>query len=408
MTAPTPPNHQNWMIVAFGFLALSLAFSTRAALGLVMPVWQSEFGWSSSFISGVGATALIVMAIVAPFAGRLADQKGPRFAISLGLLCIGIGSTIVAVANNPIVFLIGFGGFSAIGFGIVATHVISTAVVRSFESKQGLAVGIATSGATGGQFLIVPLFAGLLTYASWRWGFAALAISSFLLVPCIIWFMARSQIKSPPNHSAKNNQTSLAEDIKFVLSKPAFHILFWSFLICGFTTTGIIETHFLPYASFCGFPPIASATAYCVLSGINLIGMIIAGWLTDRVNRQLLLASIYILRALTFALLSTVSGADIESLFLFSILFGAVDYSTVPVTVSLAVSHVGRRVIGLTMGLISAGHALGGALGTLYGGNIFDATGNYELVWSTALWLAVGAGALVLLLPGNTPQTEPA
>lgn len=408
MAGPSQPSLQNWLIVAFGFTALALAFSTRAALGLIMPVWQSELGWSSSFISGAGAAALIVMAIVAPFAGRLVDRKTPQFVMSLGLVCIGIGSAIVATASNKLVFVIGYSGFCAVGFGIVATHVVSTAVVRVFDKNQGLATGIATSGATGGQFLVVPLIAVLLIYGSWRWSFAVLSVSALLMVPLILWLMGRANTKDNVTDSTSPDRSSITEDLEFVLSKPTFHILFWSYLICGFTTTGVIETHFLPFASHHGFPPISSAAAYGVLSAVNLFGMILAGWLSDRVNRQILLASIYLLRALTFILLTNVPGAGLESLFLFSVLFGVVDYSTIPVTVSLVASHVGRRVMGLAMGLIAAGHAVGGALGSFLGGYLFDAIGNYEMLWTASLWLAVGAGAMVLLIPVNAPDPEPA
>ena len=408
MAGRSQPSLQNWPIVAFGFIALALAFSTRAALGLIMPVWQSELGWSSSFISGAGAAALIVMAVVAPFAGRLVDLKTPQFVMSLGLVCIGIGSAIVAAASNKIVFVIGYSGFCAVGFGIVATHVVSTAVVRVFDRNQGLATGIATSGATGGQFLVVPLIAVLLIYGSWRWSFAVLSVSALLMVPLILWFMGRNNSEDEAADSANPDRSSITEDLRFVLSKPTFHILFWSFLFCGFTTTGVIETHLLPFASHHDFPPISSATAYGVLSAVNLFGMILAGWLSDRMNRQFLLASIYLLRALTFVLLSSVPGAGIESLFLFSILFGVVDYSTVPVTVSLVASHVGRRVMGLAMGMIAAGHAIGGALGSFLGGYLFDATGSYEMLWTASLWLAVGAGAMVFLIPMNAQRTEPA
>lgn len=408
MAGPSQPSLQNWLIVAFGFTALALAFSTRAALGLIMPVWQSELGWSSSFISSAGAAALIVMAIVAPFAGRLVDRKTPQFVMSLGLVCIGIGSAIVAAASNKIVFIIGYSGFCAVGFGIVATHVVSTAVIRVFDKNQGLATGIATSGATGGQFLVVPLIAVLLVYGSWRWSFAVLSVSALLMVPLILWLMGRANTKDNVTDSTIPDRSSITEDLEFVLSKPTFHILFWSYLICGFTTTGVIETHFLPFASHHGFPPISSAAAYGVLSAVNLFGMILAGWLSDRVNRQNLLASIYLLRALTFILLTNVPGAGLESLFLFSVLFGVVDYSTIPVTVSLVASHVGRRVMGLAMGLIAAGHAVGGALGSFLGGYLFDAIGNYEMLWTASLWLAVGAGAMVLLIPVNAPDPEPA
>lgn len=399
----SPPAGQNWTVVALGFLALSLAFSGRAALGLIMPVWQSEFGWSSSYISGVGASALVVMAIVAPLAGHLVDRQGPRFTLTLGMLLLAIGCALVATMNGKWMFVIGFAGFCAVGFGIVATHVVATAVTRAFSSNQGLATGVATSGATGGQFLIVPLIAGLLAFASWRWSFGALALASLALIPCI-------RLSNPSMTQAATTQTEgdvhigLLEDVLFIIRRPAFHALFWSFLICGFTTTGVIETHLLPFASFCGFPPVPSATAYGVLSLVNLIGMIGAGWLTDRINRPLLLASIYILRALTFVLLSNLPGSPIETLFLFAILFGAVDYATVPVTASLVASHVGLRVMGLTMGLISAGHAIGGAMGAYLGGYVIDNTGTYHLLWIGSLWLAVGAGAMVLFLKREGPK----
>lgn len=396
---------QNWNVVVFGFLALSIAFSARAALGLIMPVWQSEFGWSSSYISSVGAAALIVMAIVAPFAGRLADRQGPRFTLNLGMGLIGIGCGFVAMMNGKLMFTIGFAGFSAVGFGIVATHVVATAVTRSFEKNTGLATGIATSGSTGGQFLIVPLIASLLAFASWRWSFGALSLASIALVPCILASMQRNAAAEDDDTSSHSSQSTMAEDFWFILRKPAFHALFWSFLICGFTTTGIIETHLLPFASFCGFPPIPSAAAYGALSAVNLLGMIAAGWLTDRVNRPLLLASIYILRSLTFILLASLPNSSVETLFLFAILFGAVDYSTVPVTASLVASHVGLKVMGLAMGMISAGHAIGGAMGAYAGGYIFDTTGAYDLLWFGSLWLAVGAGVIALLLSMPSMKT---
>ncbi len=391
-----PTTNQDWTIVLFGFLALSLAFSARAALGLIMPVWQTEFGWSSSLISGVGAAALIVMAVVAPFAGRLVDTKGPGFALNLGMGLLGIGCAIVAAMSSKWMFVVGFAGFGAAGFGIVATHVVATAVTRSFDSNAGLATGVATSGATGGQFLVVPMIAALLAFASWRWSFGVLSLMSLALIPCIrASLQPRVSVDEGGDTEAP---TSMAADFTTIVRQPAFHILFWSFLICGFTTTGVIETHLLPFASFCGFPPVPSAAAYGVLSLVNLFGMIGAGWLTDRVNRPLLLGAIYLLRALTFIFLSNLPGMSIEMLFAFAVFFGAVDYATVPVTASLVASHVGLKVMGLAMGMISAGHAIGGAMGAFAGGYLFDLTGNYNLIWMASLWLAIGAGVMVVFL----------
>ncbi len=398
-----PAALQGWGIVFCGFLALSVAFSARAALGLVMPVWQTEFGWSSTDVSAVGAAALVVMAVVAPLAGRLVDKKGARFTLAVGLVFLGIGCLLVSSTSNWALFLIGFAGFGGIGFGIIATHVIATAIATSFKQNVGLATGAATSGSTGGQFLIVPLIAALLAFIDWRWSFGALGILSLCLLIPVLRLMPRPARQATAGTEAKKDVTGLGADLAYILKKPVYHALFWSFMICGFTTAGVIETHLLPFAAFCGFPPLPSATAYGVLSFVNLVGMIAAGWLADRVNRPLLLAAIYFLRAGTFILLGSLPGSSVEMLFVFAILFGAVDYATVPVTASLVASHIGLRVMGLSMGLISAGHAIGGALGAFLGGYLFDSTGSYSLLWFGCIWLTGAAALLVLLIPRTAP-----
>lgn len=390
------PSLLPWLVVGFGFVALALAFSARATLGLVMPIWAQELGWSRSFVSGAAATALLVMAAVAPFAGRFIDRQGVRVTLALGLALVGGGCLIVSATSSAFVFLIGFSGISAIGFGIVATHVVSTAIACRFDQNRGLATGIATSGATGGQFLIVPLIAVVLAAFSWRWSFLAIGIGCLILIP-LLWRTLTekgSSAAAPADHAAAR---SLSADIAAITRKPAFHILFWSFLLCGYTTAGVIETHFLPFASFCGFGPVPSAAAYGTLSVVNMLGMIGAGWLTDRMNRVVLLGSIYIVRGLTFIILLNV-GAGYEMLVAFAVLFGAVDYATVPVTASLVASHLGLRVMGLAMGLISAGHSIGAALGAYMGGYLFDLTMRYDWVWISSLALAVGAGAMVFML----------
>jgi predicted MFS family arabinose efflux permease len=82
----------------------------------------------------------------------------------------------------------------------------------------------------------------------------------------------------------------------------------------------------------------------------------------------------------------------------FAIAFGLVDYATVPVTASLVASHLGLRVMGLAMGLIAAGHALGGAAGAYAGGWLVERLGSYDLLWWSSLALALLAGMMVLLL----------
>ena len=393
-----------WIVVACGFAVLAVSYAIRAALGLVMPIWESELGWSRSFVSSVGAMALVVMAVIAPLSGRLVDKHGARLTLCLGLAVLSLGSLLVAITDNRIVFLLAFGGLSAIGFGIAAWHVVSTAIVRVVTSHIGLANGIANTGSSAGHFLVVPLLAVILAAVSWQWCFIALALASALLAP-LIW-STLGGAAGPGDRGKTAKGTGLASDLGYLVRQPSFHLLFWSFFLCGYTTTGVIETHFLPYASYCGFGPVPSATAFGFLSLVNMAGMLLAGWLTDRMNRPLLLGSIYVIRGGSFIILMNV-GADIDTLFLFSALFGVVDYSTVPVTVSLAASHLGVRLLGLTMGLIAAGHNVGAAVGAFLGGYLFDLYARYDWVWISSVWLAFLAGGMAFLLRERHPSQTP-
>ncbi len=394
------------LIIGLSFVALALTFSARAALGLVMPILEQELGWSRSFTSGAAAVALLVMAAIAPFGGRLVDKQGARAILLIGLGALATGCFLIAATANPIAFFLAFSGVAAVGFGLVATHVVSTAVEQEVETNRGLATGIATSGSTGGQFVFVPLLALLISTYDWRMAFAALGIGTLIVMGCVFRWFPKAVGSADIAIKEKGSASTLLQDLRNILRLPAFQILFWSYFICGYTTSGVIETHFLPYAAFCGFGPVPSATAYGLLSAINLVGMILAGWLTDRVNRPLLLGLIYLMRGLTFIILLNV-GASFETLVFFSILFGLVDYSTVPVTASLVASHIGRGVMGLAFGLISAGHQIGAAAGAYFGGFLYDLYAQYDLVWWSSVWLAVFAGILVFLMKDKPEVRSP-
>ena len=84
-----------------------------------------------------------------------------------------------------------------------------------------------------------------------------------------------------------------------------------------------------------------------------------------------------------------------------AVIFGLVDYSTVPVTASLVASHIGLKVMGLTMGLLSAGHSIGAAVAASLGGYFFDKDTTYDLIWMSSIALATIAGVLAFLIKDN-------
>jgi MFS family permease len=391
-----------WAIVVVGFVALSLAFSGRNLLSLTMASWVEEFGWSKASISSVMTAALVIMAGLAPLVGYAIDRKGPRLILTGGLLMVGASAAVLAGMHSMVALIIGFAGLGAVGFGLVATHAVSSAVARRFDSGQGRAVGIATSGSTAGQFVFVPILGLLLASGGWRLGYQALAVACLLLA-IVAWWLLRN-VGAGGHATGDGTRESFVARVGYLVRQPTFHGLFWSFLLCGYTSTGVIETHLIPYAEFCGIPPAPSSLAFGILMGVNTLAMVASGYLTDRINRTLLLASIYAMRAFTFLLLPLLVQ-ETSVLWVFAVLFGIFDYATVPPTASLAAGHLGKARVGTAMGLISAGHSIGAALGAFMGGYLFDATGGYSWLWSSSFGLALLAAAIAGLVPART-RTE--
>jgi MFS family permease len=398
------PRINPWVVVWLCFATLSIVMSARQSVSIMTDEWVRSLGWSKTFIGSGQSVAFVTMAIFSPVAGNLADRFGARAMLTAGLLVVA--TAFLAFATFPVagLYILGYGVLGGMGFATANMHLVSTALAKLFKENRGLATGIANSGATAGQFITVPLLTVFLTWFSWRWSMLAVAIAC-LVMAVVIWVMLKPTQAEVAERSETISEEPLSTRMKFLLTNPTFHILYWSFFICGVTTTGAIETHFLPYAAFCGIPPIPASGIYGLTAAINFGGMFLSGYLTDRVNRPLLLGSIYLVRSLSFIVLMN-AGSSYEMMILFAVVYGIFDYSTVPPTASLAASHLGLKIMGLAMGLISGGHALGGAVGAFFGGYLFDIFARYTEMWWFAFGAAVIAGLMVFMVRENRTERE--
>ena len=394
------------MVVCTLFLMLGIVISGRNSIGLMMPFWKDDLGWSYGFVSTAGAIMMTVMAAIAPAAGLVLDRFGSRAIYAIGMGFIGTAFILCSFMTEPWQLVALFSVMGGIGFAVVSPSLVSSTVAHYFDSRLGLATSIATSGSTGGQLALMPLLGLLVVSVGWRPSFIVVGVTilaTAIIVPILIGKEAQN---TPSGQAAKG--WALASTFAHLRSDRTFWLLAAGFFICGFTTAGVIKIHLIPYAVSCGFPPLQSAVAYGVMSFFSMTGMIVYGYLSDRLHRPLLLASIYFLRALTFILLMHITGSP-AALFIFAILFGIFDYSTFPIVASLVASHIGRHIMGITMGLIFAAHSLGAATGSFMGGYLFDLFARYDWVWITSIGLALLAALLTTLIRENrTPVAAPA
>ena len=157
--------------------------------------------------------------------------------------------------------------------------------------------------------------------------------------------------------------------------------LLGGYMVCGITTN-LISAHYVPYAVEQGFSPSVAATAFGVLSAMNLLGVLSIGFLGDRFGRKNLLAVVYGVRGLGFAILLLLPG--VWGLFGFAIVGGMAWLATVPLTTSLTADVYGLRHIGVLSGLVFMAHQIGGAASIQIGGILRDVTGDYTLPFALA------------------------
>lgn len=393
---PTSTAHA-WPIVLIGFAALSLAFSARASIGLVMPSIEAEFGVSRGAVSGAAALGFGVMAVLSVASGWLVDRFGPARVLPAGLACLCACMALLSVAPSAGAVVAIYGVVGGVAFGTAAIPVVAAMVSRAVAGRRGLAIGLATSGSTAGQIFVIPGLALIVSILGWRMGYAILGVvaGAFALG---VW-LALKRWTGPPSSPG----TAAERGGYGFLGTFPFQALLWSYVICGFTTSGVIETHLIPFAISCGYSELRSANAYALLSLVNFAGITLAGWLSDRVEKHAFLAAIYAVRALSFLLLMQIV-ADYSLLLGFAVLFGLVDYATIPVTIALVAHYVGVARMGVAMGVLAAGHSVGGAAGALLGGTLFDLFASYSATWWASAGLALAAAVLVLAIRAVAPR----
>jgi len=182
-----------------------------------------------------------------------------------------------------------------------------------------------------------------------------------------------------------------------VFATRAFWGLVAPFFVCGFTTTGMMDTHLIPYAHDMGFSPMATGAAVGFLAAFNILGILASGPIADRWDNRVLLGGLYGVRAVSLVVL--LAARRPGQLLAFGALFGLVDFATVVPTQLLASRYFRGRGLGVVFGLLSLGHQLGSALGAYLPGVVYDRTGSYAPVFAAAVAVLAGAALACVALP---------
>ncbi|MBW8881843.1 MAG: MFS transporter, partial [Asticcacaulis sp.] len=387
------------------------------APGVLMPPLEREFHWTTAEISGVLAVRLILLGVIAPFAAWLMSRYGLKRVVSSALALILTGLGLSLVMNQIWQLLLFWGILVGVGTGMTAIVLGATVSTRWFVKRRGLVIGILTASSATGQLAFLPVIARLSEDHGWRTALllvCGLLALAFVLV--VLFLRDRPRDVGLPAYGETEVEAAVApqnlQPFKVFLEAaktPTFWILFASFFICGASTNGLIQTHFV---SLCGDFGLAAVTAASVLAMMGLfdfIGTIGSGWLSDRVDSRWLLFWYYGLRGLSLLYLP---HADFTFMGLspFAVFYGLDWIATVPPTLKLTAEKFGKEKAGIVFGWVFCGHQLGAASIAFTAGYIRTTYATYLPAFIIAGSLCLLAAFLVLTLvrPKATPAAATA
>ncbi|MFN8193306.1 MAG: MFS transporter [Nocardioidaceae bacterium] len=405
--------HRAWWIALVTMAALVAAAGFRSSTGALLEPLEEQFGWSRSVTSGAVTFNLVVYGLTAPFAAALMERFGLRRVVPAALVLVGLGSGLTLWMTQAWQLWLLWG--IAVGMGTGSLALVFGAIVanRWFERHRGLVVGVFSAASSTGQLIFLPAIARLATGPGWQWAAGLVAVAALALAP-LAWLVLRDRPADvgstpygapagwhPPAPAGPHAgaATVAIRTLRESLRSWPFWALLLSFWICGWSTNGLIGTHFIPAAHDHGMPETTSASLLALIGIFDIVGTLASGWLTDRVDSRWLLFGYYTLRGLSLLVVPALLGPHVHpSLFWFIVFYGLDWVATVPPTVTLCRQHFGVAKAGVVFGWVFASHMVGAGVAASYAGWIRESRGDYFVAWVTAGALCLVAGVLCLTI----------
>jgi predicted MFS family arabinose efflux permease len=411
MTIPrTRPFGQKYAFVVAGviFLALLAAAGVRAAPGVLILPLGKAFGWSRDTISLSAALGIFLYGMVGPFAAALMQAVGVRRTLIGALILMAVSVSASAWMTQPWHLMVTWGLFSGMGSGCVAIVLGATVVNRWFVTHRGLMMGLLTASTATGTLAFLPALAAIAEHGGWRPVVWTVAAGCALLIPLAWWLLPErpADIGLRPygateddvdNAPRRNLLTIALGSLATASRQRTFWFLFATFFICGFTTNGLIGTHFIAMCGDHGIPEVRAAGLLAMMGAFDLIGTTLSGWLTDRYDPRKLLFMYYGVRGAALVYLPY-SNFSLTSLSVFAVFYGLDWIATVPPTLRLTTEAFGETAAAMVFGWILAGHQLGAACAAFLAGYLRTLQGDYIDAFVFAGTTGIIAAALALMI----------
>lgn len=393
-----------WWIVGASLLSLTVGVGPVVGItfGVFLPSLAAEFGWSRGQAAQGVALALLGVALMQPLIGRLIGRYGAKRVILASAACFGASLLGLArVVDGTTSFYL-----SAFLTGSVASGTsplpYGTVLTRWFRRRRGVAMSVALSGVGVGGMML-PLLAGhMITAYGWRTGFLLLGLLVLGVILPVAGFVLREtpeEMGLQPDGQAVGRCQPGAPPSALTgctLAEARMTATFWvvaaGFLLLTAATQGCV-VHLTPLLTDQGFSLTQAASVVSMMSLGFLPGMLISGYLVDRLSSRNVAVGFFLITAAGFALLGRASGW--HGIVAAAMLLGVGTGATVQLIPALVGWGFGLRAFGEIYGMMMAAFGLGTVLGPLVVGWLFDMAGSYRLAPAGCLLTTLAAAGLM-------------
>lgn len=368
---------------------------------------EAEFGWTRAQISVVNVIPAILMVLLSPTIGALIDRWGSRRLAIPSIALTGVSLALVSLTTGSVVqwyLLWLFYGF--VSLGIKAT-VWTTAVSNAFTAARGLALGVVLCGTAISQIFAPPLAQWVTDEYGWRQTYLWLGLG--WSVPCVllaVFFLydVRDRNRLSPRleaNPATPGPTLSGLTLRQGLRSVPLLRVGATTLIAMFIGTAML-IHQVPILTSTGVSRSDAAWLASLSGAAAIAGKLLSGWMTDRWNASLIGALTMLAPAIAFVMLLQPQ----HSTWWYVVAMMIIGYTTgtnFQICAYLTGRFAGMAHFGKIFGVMTSLVAIGGSLGSVSAGAIFDHYGSYNPLLSVGVVTSLICGALLFRL-GNYPD----
>ena len=379
-----------WRMVAAGFLAAFTLFGVVYSFGAFFKPIALQFGANRSATSAIFSITSCISFILGPFTGHLADRYGPKRIAAVGAVAIGIGLGATSQINHLWAAYITYG--LGVGIAIACCYVPLIAAISGwFLKRRNSALGMAASGIGVGTLVTAPAAAELIRRLGWREAYVVLAVIATALLLVCVWLIEAPPIElNAPEFFVRR----IARTRQFKLMYAA--CMLW-------TVATAMPFVFLPaYAQGIGIKAVAAAALVGFIGFASTAGRLGLGPLADRFG--LIVTYRYCILVLGICFSLWLYGNSYAMLVAFALVMGASYGGAVALTPAVVAELFGTRGLGVILGTLYTGCAIGTLLSPPFCGALVDRTGSYRI--AILFTMAVTIVSYVILLPLEVREAE--